>query len=264
MRRRGSTSSRSLLAAGCVWMLTLAGIGAASASVTQPWFPTYDGDASGRPLRSAYLTRDGADVFTVAKAGAELTMAAPATNTGDNTREVIWPARSLSSRDAQTCATWVSESDDFVQEGLALRIRHHDGATTAITVTKNIVYGVHWAFNVHAWDSSSESPFTLLGQWDLSAVVLDHDGQDQPMPWRVCFRAVGSTVALKIWWPGRMPEPSWSDPDYTRTMTIPATYSHRGHAGWYVGHLRPGMSTEYDGLGTWFGVPVPVLVPAPG
>jgi hypothetical protein len=43
-------------------------------------------------------------------------------------------------------------------------------------------------------------------------------------------------------------------------MTIPAAYSRRGRAGWYVGHLRPGMSTEYDGLGTWVGV----LVPAPG
>jgi hypothetical protein len=240
-------------------MLTLAGIGigigAASASMPVAWFPTYDGDVSGQPLRTAYLTRDGGDVFTVTKDGPGLTMSAPPTNTDGNTREVIWPARSLRARNEQACATWVSESDDFVQEGLALRIRHHAGVTTAITVTKNIVYGVHWVFNVHAWDSSSESPFTQLGQWDLSPVVLDQDGQYQPMPWRVCFRAVGITVSMKIWWPGRMGEPSWSDPAFTRSMTIPDVYARRGRAGWYVGHLQPGMSTTYDGLGTWVALP---------
>lgn len=257
MGRRRPTPGSRLLAAGCAWALTLAGVGAASASGTVPWFPTYDGDASARPLRTAYLTRDGGDVFTITKGGPELTMAAPTRNTDGNTRAVIWPARSLSTRDAQTCATWLSESNDFVQEGLALRVRHHDGVTTAITVTKNIVYGAHWVFNVHAWDSSSETPFTQLGQWDLSPVILDQDGHYQPMPWRVCFRAVGSTVTLKIWWPGRMGEPSWSDPAYTRTMSIPTGYSRRGHAGWYVGHLQPGMSTAYDGLGTWLAVALP-------
>lgn len=248
--RRGRPG-RSLVALAAVWTLALAAVDDASASVRSPWIPTYDGATSARQLRTAYLTRDGSDVFTVTKDGPVLTAAALPTNTGGNTREVVWPRRSLRSRDAQTCATWLDESNDFVQEGLALRIRHHDGVTTAITVTKNIYYGAHWVFNVHGWDSSSASPFTQLGQWDLSPVILDHDGQYQPMPWRVCFRAVGSTVSMKIWWPAQMPEPSWSDPAYTRSMVIPPEYTRRGLAGWYVGHLEPGMSTTYDGLGTW-------------
>jgi hypothetical protein len=249
--RRGR-SGRSLASLAAAWALTLAAVDVASASVSSPWIPTYDGDTSPRSLRTAYLTRDAGDSFTVTKDGPVLTAAAPPTNTGGNTREVVWPSRSLRSRDAQTCATWLGETNDFVQEGLALRIRHHDGVTTAITLTKNIYYGAHWVFNVHGWDSSSPSPFTQLGQWDLSPVILDGGGQYQPMPWRVCFRAVGSTVGMKIWWPAQMSEPSWSDPAYTRTMVIPSEYTRRGRAGWYVGHLQPGMSTTYDELGTWF------------
>ncbi|WP_151082696.1 hypothetical protein [Nocardioides cynanchi] len=256
MRRR--RSGRPLAALAAAGLLALGAVDVASASVHLPWIPGYDGATSTRSLRTAYLTRDGSDAFIVVKDGPVLTAAAPETNTGGNTRAVVWPSRSVVARDAQTCATWSSESDDFIQEGLALRIRHHDGVTTAITVTKNIYYGAHWMFNVHAWDSSSASPFTQLGQWDLSPVILDHGGQYQPMPWRVCFRAVGSTVGMKIWWPAQMSEPSWSDPDYARTMTIPAEYTWRGHAGWYVGHLRPGLGTSYDGLRTWFSL-VPTL-----
>jgi hypothetical protein len=32
-------------------------------------------------------------------------------------------------------------------------------------------------------------------------------------------------------------EPTWDDPAYTRTATIPAGYMVPGRAGWYVGHL---------------------------
>lgn len=252
MQRGRSGDPLVALACASALALALALTGAASASAPGRWVPTYDGDSDVQTtLRTAYLTRDGADVFAVRKVFGDLLMAAPETNGAGNTREVIWPAGSSKDLDAATCATWVGETEDFAQEGLALRVRHSGATTTAITVTKNIVYGAHWAFNVHAWDSSSATPFTLLGQWDLSPVILDHDGQYQPKPWRVCFRAVGTTVGMKIWWPSQMPQPSWSDPDYSRTLTIPAAYSRRGHAGWYIGHLRPGMSAWYDGLATW-------------
>ena len=204
------------------------------------------------PMNTAYLTRDSNDTFKFSTFGTRMFMQAPPSNVGENTRQVVWPTTTNPTLNQQSCATWLGASSYFVQEGIALRITNAGGVTHAITVTKNIVYGVQWAFNIHYWDSSNTGSEAVgLGQWDMSKVVLNEIGNYQYMPWRVCFRAVNNVVSMKIWFPAQMKEPTWSDPNYTRSLTIPAAYSTPGYAGWYIGHIQPSNDAEYNGMETW-------------
>lgn len=212
---------------------------------------TFSGSPAIPALSSAYVTRDATDTFNTSTYGDKMFMQAPLANVGENTREFIWPTAAKASLNQQSCATWLGASADFVQEGIALRITNTNGVTKGITVTKNIIYGVQWAFNVHAWDSSNGGTLVGLGQWDMSKVVLNEVGNYQYMPWRVCFRAINNVVTMKIWFPAQMSEPSWTDPNYAKSMTIPTTYSVPGVAGWYVGHIQPNNNAEYNGLATW-------------
>lgn len=237
-----------------------AGAAAALAAVTAPaasataWTQVYSGAASSAPLAVRVLTPDGADVFSIAKAGGTITMTAPVTNQGGNLREVFWPAGTPATATEQACATWAAQSDDRVQEGLALRITDADGDVRAITVTKNVIFGVWWDFNVHTWDSQAAQPFTQIAQFDYSTITITA-GQETPFPWRACARVQGATLTFKLWVPALGPEPAWGDPAFTRTATIPAGYLGAGQAGWYIGHIPAGGAAAYTRLGLWTGQP---------
>jgi hypothetical protein len=181
-------------------------------------------------------------------------MTAPASNhAASNLREVLWPAGLAARAGEQSCATWASQSDDRAQEGIALRITDVNGDVRALTVTKNVIYGVWWDFNVHTWDSASAQPFTQIAQFDYSAVVITRGSTETPFPWRACARVAGSVLTFKLWVPALEAEPSWSDPVFARTAAVPAGYLNAGQAGWYIGHIPAGGIVTYARLGLWAG-----------
>jgi hypothetical protein len=239
------------LAAGTAACLTALTAPAASAAT---WTSVYNGNASSAPLAVRVLTPDGADTSVIAKAGGTVTMTAPVTNNAaSNLRKVFWPAGLAARASEQSCATWASQSDDREQEGIALRITSANGDVRAITVTKNVIYGIWWDFNVHTWDSQAAQPFTQIAQFDYGNVVAASDGTEAPFPWRACARVQGATLTFKVWVPAQEPEPSWADPAFARTATIPAGYLNAGQAGWYAGHIPAGGTAAYTQLGLWAG-----------
>jgi hypothetical protein len=216
------------------------------------WTQYYNGNVSTAPLLSAVLTPDGANTSALAKAGGTVTMTAPATDTAQtNLRKVFWPSGQAAHADEQSCATWSSQSDDREQEGIALRITDVNGDVRAVTVTKNVIYGIWWDFNVHTWDSQSNTPFTQIAQFDYGNVVAAPDGTEAPFPWRACARVQGSVLTFKVWVPAYESEPSWADPEFARTAAIPAGYLNAGQAGWYDGHIPAGGVLTYSRLGLW-------------
>ncbi len=210
------------------------------------------------PFESLVLTADGSDTFDVSSTNSNgMYMTAPASNTDVNLRQVMWKNTSggkQSLLNSQTCATWVSESTDMLQEGLALRVFHNDrtGRTKALTLTKNTIFGIHWQFNVLSWDTNRKGdPWLGIKQFDMSSIMFDEGAsQMKPMPWRVCARADGSKFTFKIWFPDSMKEPSWSDKTYTRSVKIPRDFMIPGKTGWYIGHIPAGGNATYSNLTT--------------
>ena len=116
-------------------------------------------------------------------------VAALDTNTSANLRSAFWPADSPLVTDAQTCATWASQSLSTAQQGAALRVATVDGSTRAVTVTKNIFYGATWLFNVHTWDTSATPAFHPVGGVLLKSELWPDD-VESPLPWHeaICQR----------------------------------------------------------------------------
>lgn len=241
------------VAAVLVVVIPLVAVSPASAA---SWTLSYWGDYNTGTLASRVLTPDGTDSYSFSKATqnnvSTLSMSANPGNTGGNLRQLIWPQNTPDSLDSQSCATWVNASADSVQEGLAMRIVDTPTTTRAVTVTKNVIYNVHWVFNVHTWDTAANpaKPFTQVAQFDMVNAVTQN-GKLRPLPWRVCSRIVGNTLDFKIWFPFQnQTEPAWGDPVYSRSATIPelSTWNQPGKTGWYIGHMQPGQSARYNGL----------------
>ena len=149
-----------------------------------------------------------------------------------------------------TCATWLRQSGPSVQQGLAVRIRDTGGRVRAVTLTKNVEFGLFWVFNLLTWDTArGGDPWRRVGQFDLSRVVGRSADRLAPLPWRVCLRATGRTVAFKVWLPRESAEPSWQDPTHVRRARLPRGYAV-GRPGWYAGHLPAGGRVVYGGLTT--------------
>jgi hypothetical protein len=204
-------------------------------------------DSPDTAVAAVALTRDGNDQYLLDRSGAGATVTAPPTNAGDNTRAVFFPQRAASTTDGEACATWISESTWSAQEGVALRIATDGGRTRAITVTKNIFAGATWIFNVHVWDTGVFPPLAQVGSVDLGA-VLSRDTWPLPLPWRLCARTDGAVVELKAWRPGEG-EPGWSDRRHSGVVRVDPQWVYAGKAGWYVGHVPPGGTVEFAGLG---------------
>lgn len=207
------------------------------------WVPvrTFDQN-SAHAFSFHYLSRDGADGFRSLATPGTFQATAPATNVGTNTRLLVYPGQQPISPNHQACATWQSQDGINNQQGLALRIRHDaaEGRWRSITVTKNVVWGANWQFNVLTWDSYKPG-WQMHGSVNLAPVFWSNQ-QLAPLPWRICARVEGDLVRVKGWRVGQ-PEPDWSNANHTGAVRLPIEWVYPGKAGWYVGHLAPGQST---------------------
>ena len=124
-----------------------------------------------------------------------------------------------------------------------------DGYNRAVTATKNVYFGATWIINLHVWDSRRTPQQRQIGQFDLRPVLWP-DGHPAPLPWRLCARAVGSTLDFKVWRLNAEAEPAWGDTSHGGSATVPAKWVKAGKPGAYVGHIPPGGSTTFAGLTT--------------
>ncbi len=172
-----------------------------------------------------------------------------ASDTAGGTRHLFWRHALPAFRDGQSCATWADERGSMVQFGAALRIRNDDGRIRAVTVTRNIVFGAKWGFNLHTWDTARAGrAYEAVGGVfveDLRVGDLGH----VPLPWRVCVKAEGARVTFKVW-PLTEPDPGWGDPRRGGTFELPAGWAFEGKAGFYVGHLEEGGHALFTDLAT--------------
>jgi hypothetical protein len=148
------------------------------------------------------LTHDRGDTHSV-------TASAPTSNTGSETRIAFWEQSVPPCAAAESCATWTNDSG-IDQEGAVLRLRSVGTGYKAVTVTKNILYGAVYIFNVHVWDTRNSShPFTQIGQFNLSQTFYPN-GTVVPFPWTLCAETVGNTLRF-IAWPSNQAQPAWGD-----------------------------------------------------
>jgi outer membrane protein assembly factor BamB len=197
-------------------------------------------------LTARPLTAERRDRYALTIQDATLTASAPNTNKGGGTRAVFSRLSDPDVADAEACATWSEQSRTTNQQGVALRVRASNGATSAITVTKNVLFAAAWIFNVHVWDTSRAQPATQIAGFDLGQ-TFNPNGTLVPLPWRMCAQAVGSTLSFLVW-PTSVSQPAWDDPAYGGSVTLPEGYAEAGSAGWYVGHLAPGDATTFADL----------------
>jgi hypothetical protein len=226
------------IAASCVWVPALAG--PAETPGDSAYVRTVLTDDGPR----LHLRRGpgGRVVFVGARSGAA--------HRDQNVREVFRRSGARVVGPQTTCATWVRQSGRSVQQGLAVRIRDRAGRVRAVTLTKNVEFGIFWVFNLLTWDTARRGdPWRAVGQFDLSPVVGRSVKRLAPLPWRVCLRATGRTVAFKVWLPREGAEPSWQDETHVRRARLPRGYAV-GRPGWYVGHLPAGGRVVYDRLTT--------------
>lgn len=167
-------------------------------------------------------------------------------NVSGNTRVVFTHPADPATTDSQTCGTWSSDAGSFDQEGAALRVHTVDGGVKAITVTKNVVFGAKWIFNLHVWDTSRLPVAIQIGAFDLSPVFYPNQTL-RPLPWSMCARTEGSTVSFVVW-PSSQARPAWNDAASGGSVTLPSGYGDRGAFGWYVGHLRASDEASFRDL----------------
>jgi hypothetical protein len=221
-----------VLATGCIPARTASSVGGRSPSTS---------------LTTATFTRDGGDVYTLAARSDTLTVSAPASNTGSNTRMGIWGALDEDTADQRSCATWTEAVPGLKQQGAVLRARTRSGRTTAITVTQNIAYGVWWGFHIHVMDSASSAPFHEIATFDLREVFAPGYPDvltSPPYPWRMCARAVRDVVSFIVW-PTSQPQPAWDDARYGGSVRLPPGWGAPGAAGLYAGHIEPGKGVGF-------------------
>lgn len=251
-----------------VTVVTLVLIVNHAGAAAQAWVESYNyKKLNNTYLVSAPVTKDAGDrSYVINERANNVKVSAPSTNTGSETREFFWPANASDVRDGQTCATWSKQSDaagqpvvDIIQQGAALRIVQTPTSTRGISVTKNIWLGGTWIFNVHVWDSSAPGGVvaTQLAGFDMSDVVgkLWWEGDVlhstlKPFSWHLCARTSGNMLQFKVWTNEQANQPSWTDSRYVREVPIPAAWDVPGKTGWYVGHLKPGYSAEFQALQT--------------
>jgi hypothetical protein len=207
-------------------------------------------DARQVPLdpQTQVITPQGGDAYTFTSAAGELVVDAAPDDVGHNLRAIFWPAGAPEVTDAMTCATWADESDSLVQQGAALRIVHAADGIRAVTVTKNIYFGVNWAFNFHLWASAPDATTRLrIGSVDLGRYLRLPVDAVRPLPWHFCARVIGPLLQFKVWVDGDL-EPRWGDRVHGGATLLPPGFRGPGIAGWYVGHLPPDARARFTDL----------------
>lgn len=191
-----------------------------------------------------YLTRDGHDTTGIQMSTADAgRVVAGASNTGRDSRTVFTRRGDAPSTNQEVCVRF-RHSGGIAQEGVAFRIRHGDGRTRAVTVTKNIWSVANWMFNVHTWDTARPGVFVQHGGLDMSpALGRRIQGHET---WNLCGRAVGTRVDVRAWRQGGA-EPGW-DHHTVRSATIPSGFTAPGRPGWYAGHVERGHWTDLSAM----------------
>lgn len=203
------------------------------------------------------MTPDGSDAYALSFGSRTVRATAPATNTGGDLRLAWWPSRAPASVDSEACITMTRwggpQGGAVVQPGVVLRARRDGGRMRAISVTNNIYFGARWAWNIHVWDAvaPARSALRQVGSVHLKEVFGYEAQKLSRPPWRLCARAVGSTVQLKAWPTAMTQEPAWGDQRYGGAVKVPANWVFPGRSGWYIGHLRPEDWFQGDALGSW-------------
>lgn len=252
----GSPPASPLVAAATVWV-GRSPVGAGTAEGVAA--PARRRAPAATTVRSADLTPDGSDRFRFeleptteggggGETGPTVSISAPAENRGGNLRTAWWLDGSTPTVDHESCVTWSEFSGDVVQAGVALRIRKVGDSTQAITVTNNVMWAARNGWNIHLWNDGQRE---LIGQVMLNHAFGNTVFDRPPLPWRLCARVAGTALEFKAWSLTAHPEePSWTDPGFGSSFHLPRGWHYPGHAGWYVGHLRPGDSTAYRSLST--------------
>jgi len=232
--------------------LMVLAIAAVAALLTgcEVWDPMHDGNVPGEneSLILRTLTPDlTPDDYVLNDHGALVVVDAPASNQRRSLRTLFWPDDTPAVRDAESCATWLEQTDDDVQQGAALRIETDASGNVirALTVTKN-VFGSSNAFNLHNWDTRRSPAGVNMLQVDMAHIV-----GGQPFPWFLCARVVGASLQMKVWVGSLRDKPAWNDPDHVRDVALDPEWVYEGKAGWYAGHLPPGGSASFTDLKTW-------------
>lgn len=254
---------KTIFRSGLILGLAAGFVVTSNVQAANPWVLTYQSKRlNNTTLLSEIVTQDGTDAAYILRqaTGGAVKFSTPAGNTGGNTREFFWPANATDSMDQLSCAVWTrqtGEGGQTTQQGAVLRMHQgENGGTRGITVMKNIWYGATWIFNVHVWDTSSDTPYVQQASFDMSEVVgkmwYDEAGNlnssMRPLPWRLCARTVGDKLQFKVWTNEQEKQPSWNDPKFVREMPIPAEWNVPGKAGWYIGHLKPGHTATFNNL----------------
>lgn len=231
--------------------MTLAAVSFLPGFAVQPADQTVDPVQPVDPSLEAFgVTSDARDTYALTVDGRTVTATAAADNVGSNTRVMFRPVAALPTVNQQACATW-EPGTDAIQPGVGLRVVHEDGSFRALMISQNIFWYSVYVFNVHLVDTSHERPILQLGHFDLSDGLAPDGTHDSllPGPWRMCARAVGSELAVKVW-SLEHPEPEWDDERHAGTLELPKGWDYAGHSGWYVGHLPPGGTLSLSDLTT--------------
>ena len=168
-----------------------------------------------------------------------------------NRRELLVASGARAGRDQMSCATWAKKTGWRIQPGLAVRVVERGGRVRAVTLTKNIVFGMQSVMNVATWDTARRGePWRKVGQYDLARGLLKN-GRLRPLPWRACLRVEGRRLSFKVWPLGRVDRvPRWGDRRYARNLRLPSAFDVPGRPGWYVGHVPSGGRLVYRNLTT--------------
>lgn len=215
----------------------------------QPPAATTAAPAGGLRFDQVVLSPDGTDRLDVVRQGTGFTAAAPSGNRGTGLRIGVVPRGTAVTADEQVCVTWHGPVDGIAQAGLVLRVRADGERTRAILVTNNVFMSYRTGFNVHLLDSATTTRFEKIGGFGLPRSLGADPTTQAPLPWRMCARVVGSTVAVKAWpTTVRADEPAWDDPDATGSVPLPAGWAEPGRPGVFVGHLAPGELVTFTDL----------------
>ncbi len=169
----------------------------------------------------------------------------------------------VSAQNTADIADYAKDPDRVHLPGVVLRVQKSSSSNrvNAIAVHQTLKRGAVWVLSVDAVTvdvengelSSNIRPIDLVDMrgsvgW-VSAMTDEDDGSHwmKPGPWRMCVRAMGTTLSVKLW-PTSEREPSWKDDDRVGKVTLPRKFVYAGRAGVYEGYLSPGRTSTFTDL----------------
>lgn len=196
------------------------------------------------------LSPVGKDDYDVRLSGDLVTASSQGTLNSGNVRIAFWYKGERASVDQRSCVVWQDPTGKS-QPGMALRIDpgSSDHPTRALIVTQNLWAGAIWQFYVLGMKSDEPAAQNAFGSIDVLKRMTGPDGKLSTGPWHVCAQVIGREFSIKTWLMGD-PEPAWTSKSGVWHLTVPADWVYSGHAGAYVGHIKPGAFRQFANLTT--------------